>query len=360
MDREAGTTTRPARAERPAAESTSDAASSDSALSLDTFSSGGASTSSLNETVRRTSLAALAATTVASRKAVLTGFRAFIRRRKLEESPHAAALFLAARLRTRTTSRSPHRRPLKVSSALQYGSILCIHLEARGQNCAHLRTYLKGLRRSAEQTTTQALPVSKNLLRRLINEKDIPERVRIAMFLLWITSSRASDLWTTRASSILRTEHTWLIVFCKTKTNRDQYIRVDHMCPIVLPRLPQFVQEYLKNAPLSDPILPLPPAQLRRYLTTIRVTSDYVTYWTDRSPRLVKSTITLHSFKRGAIGELWSLARQGKVEPNLIPLMAKHKSAWNSILPDSTIAYAPNPLDVVFALGMVRAVSEMW
>ena len=68
--------------------------------------------------------------------------------------------------------------------------------------------------------------------------------------------------------------------------------------------------------------------------------------------------LTAHSFKRGAVGMLFRLAAENIIDPNLIPLLSKHKDQLHQF-PSTTIRYAPEPVVAALVFGTHKATRHL-
>ena len=152
----------------------------------------------------------------------------------------------------------------------------------------------------------------------------------------------------------------FLFVFRTTKTNLDALPRVEHMALVPISKAPTLVLQHLRSLSPDDPVLPIPGANVARLLKLIPVPQAYRESFDQRPGRRTHDHFTLHSPKRGAISELWKAASAKALDPRLIPLAAKRRSAWNETIPSVTIGYAAVLRHVAVALDMQTIPEALW
>ena len=193
----------------------------------------------------------------------------------------------------------------------------------------------------------QARAISRDHVHLLIGSaltEDPSGRLSISLWLAWKTASRWSDILGLQRQNFLLfdlTANEVIIEWGDLKTNRRQRFKTYSLTvvrelqhPHILQRLRQVVARLPPNTALA----PLSTQQLRRWLTKT----------------LPRELYTAHSIKRGAIDALVAAAIQGRLDPRMIPLIAKHKDELHQF-PASTLRYVASRVNLARMLGTAQA-----
>jgi hypothetical protein len=324
----------------------SDAESLDSDASTELTASTTSSTST-NEQVKRIMAWSMARSTLRSRRSVTNQFRKFAEKTNQHISQTTAMKWLLKR-----------KKELKPSSMLQYGSIVAMHLQEDDKPTAKLRMFLRGIRRTQDHTSHQALPMTRDALIQVI--QDLPPEIHAPIFWAWATCSRMSDIRNlTKRNLVNYSPEYILVIFERTKTNWQAARRLDHLALVPKKHIPPSVIRYTAGLAKGDP-LTTTTHRIAEALKRVKTSKTYVAEFRKQSIQSVRDNFTLHSMKRGAIGHLWNQARRSKLDPELIPLAAKHTGLWASKIPASTIAYAPVLGHVAEAVGLGIIGKALW
>ena len=330
--------------------------SSDTDLLLSSGTGSVSSDGSLSRTAVRVERRALSKATRRHRRSVLRQFLSFVRPRQLPYDQRSAIKFLHGRL-FKTT------RPLAVTSAIQYASVLCLDLSARELPITRLQDYRRGLRRSVKTSIRRALPMPLTVLMTLVRNPRVTAETRALFALMWSTVSRFSDTTRLTGADIRINDDYVLVVFGRTKANREASPRLDHLGLVPVRLLPTDVLAVFRKARLApdDPLFRASPSQVR---TTLRRIPAGMAPQRAREVSVhdVRDHYTLHSIKRGAVGQAVMVAATCRhtVPIDMVPLLAKHRCAWQTRFPDTTVGYAPNLFHLARASGIEDAVSHMW
>ncbi|OGG55578.1 MAG: hypothetical protein A3F84_06460 [Candidatus Handelsmanbacteria bacterium RIFCSPLOWO2_12_FULL_64_10] len=240
------------------------------------------------------------------------------------------------------------------STVASYASALGSTARRLGQQVPML-DLLGAAARGAGSTTPmrQARPATRLQLFFLVNRllRNSNNRMAVAVWLVWKTASRWDDMRHLTRSSFLNlasmhADNFLVIQWGRTKTNRRQEFRPDGWTAVVeedpelawLWALTQRTIARLRSA--SEPLLP-PSATteaLRRLLRAYPETQQLVG----------------HSFKRGAVNALVEAAVERRLDPHLIPLLAKHKDALHGF-PTTTLRYVEDKVKLALMLGTQNA-----
>ena len=228
---------------------------------------------------------------------------------------------------------------------LSYAKTLAAMSRRFGHECPLLDAFIAALRADgATIPMTQANPVTREDVLALCTrafDQELPIHQAL-LYLMWKTASRYDDVTRlTRESVIFQEDNVAVIEWPATKSTRSDPFRVSGWTVIVEENIPVLLFDAL------DTISALPPNQR---LTTMA--SGTFTRWLQAQPN--RSHLTCHSFKRGSLGYLISAAAEGRLDPRLIPIMAKHKDQLHDF-PVTTIRYAPNKVDVARMFGTQNA-----
>lgn len=207
---------------------------------------------------------------------------------------------------------------------------------------------IDGLRAGGTATipTRQATPASRSdviaLLDWLVRTAKTP-RVAVGIYIMWKAASRYDDVLNLRKNSILlfdRSVPSIIIEWGQTKTNRARRFQIHNWTEVVELEFPQMLQrtaEVFSKLQDDESIFgEMTSTQLLRLIQKCPATT----------------TLTLHSFKRGAGDHLMRLyAQDPKIfDLRLIPALLKHKDALNDF-PASTLRYIDDKVNMARAFN---------
>ena len=222
------------------------------------------------------------------------------------------------------------RSTTALSSRLKYSLDLSAIATRLGHSQLPLtRMYQGGLRASgALIPTEQATPITLEQLRHL--QQQAPQqrqgdRLYTALFLLWKSASRWDEISRLSGNQVVRVSPEEIVLSWrdKTKASRSDPHRPDSQVAVRhLPAIPAIVIQTLTDLKPQEMLWPH--------------TTEWFVKWVQAE--LPGSGLTAHSFKSAAL----TLITQGVIERNLprelIPLIAKHKTATPA-LPATTLRY---------------------
>lgn len=187
----------------------------------------------------------------------------------------------------------------------------------------------------------QALPASPEHVDNLLARSSTLPRQVAAIFLLWKTASRWDEISRITGAAIRRAQPEEIVIewLDRTKTSRaDPYKSstwtvVHHFAPMT---------------EIAATLRALRPEELLINMTTQQLA-------TFLRADVQTSHLTAHSFKRGALTQLMRHVSMKRLSPEIVPRLAKHKSAFEA-LPATTIRYASSdPVSTARALGTQEA-----
>lgn len=257
-----------------------------------------------------------------SRNLLMIRYREFCRARCLVMNQETMLMFVVT---TRTNARSKLTYITSLMARLQPPTLL-----------SRVRRALR--RQAAVEPLVQARPASWQLIEQCMN--NLPPREKIALYLGWRTASRMDEIVHLNRSHIQLISLTSIIIYwgATTKTSQED------------PFLPWLYVE------VGPPIAPGRRSYMGdavRVLNQLSSNEVLVQHHALIEAQLERHGLTGHSIKRGAVTELLQRAAEGKFQPQLVPLVAKH--ATEAILPRSTLRYAANPTSVARILHTVDA-----
>jgi hypothetical protein len=186
-----------------------------------------------------------------------------------------------------------------------------------------LRMFLRGIRRTQDHTSHQALPMTRSALMQII--RDQPPEIHAPIFWAWSTCSRMSDVRSlTKKNLVNYSKEYILVIFERTKTNWQAARRLDHLALVPKKHIPLSVLRYTGGSGKGDP-LTTSTHRIAEALKRVKTSKTYVA-----------------EFRK------------------LIPLAAKHTGLWASKIPASTIAYAPVLGHVAEAVGLGKIGKALW
>lgn len=261
-----------------------------------------------------------AASTQRNRDYLLLRLRQFAQTHSLPLDRRTAMLFATATTNT------------KASTKLTYLSTLMARLEPGSE----LQLYRRGLRRiSAQEELNQAPPMTREQLHTIMREAT-PD-IQLPLLLGWKTASRIDELAQLTGQQI-RIYGQSIVIDWGANTKASA-LDPHHACLLVEVREP-------KN-PLAYPIAPL--RQLAQIVIG-RKTPVFPQPVIDTLRELLtRHGLRGHSIKSGAITELLQHAADGKLDANIIPLLAKHRQQQPP-LPSTTIRYIRDRVGLALAL----------
>lgn len=191
--------------------------------------------------------------------------------------------------------------------------------------------------------TEQATPATRAQVQFLVRKAiDLDSSILAVMiYLMWKSASRFDDLQHLTKESLLLhdpTQNLIVLQWNQTKTTRHDPYRPSGWTVVQELNYPEMlqltVQLFNQQAPNSPFFSQVTYRAFLRFLKSFQETQD----------------LTAHSFKRGAVGELFRLAMNNVIEPRLIPLLAKHKDQLHQF-PSTTLRYAPDPIAAAMTFG---------
>ena len=217
-------------------------------------------------------------------------------------------------------------------SKLAYGLTMQALLRAHSFQTPTLETLLRGLRAmGAGIPLKQAPPANRSQVKHL--KEAIGGKIGLGIWLAWKTASRWSDLRTlTKESFLFLSNKSMVIKWGAVKNNRLFKFKATNYSEVKDRSSMRWAVEMVQA---------LKPKQKLVRIKTPDLTAKIRKYYPE---------LSAHSFKRGAIQELFRLASKNKVPLSKIPLIAKHQDPKMNI-PSSTIRYAGESAELGKALG---------
>jgi len=285
-----------------------------------------------------------AASTWSSRASLLLRLQQFTERHRLQHLP----------LGVRAAAFVSNMSNIANSTRISYCSALSTTARRLGHTVPMLDllgTALRAAGAGADSSPIrQARPCRRVDVFRLVNvalHKD-NKRLAVAIYLAWKCAARWDDIVHLKKESCLNTataaaDGFWVLEWAQTKTNRKREFRPDNWTVVVEERaeldwMVQLVHEVLHTLPRGTALTTTTTAELRRLMRSNSSTAH----------------LTAHSIKRGAVGELVDAAVEGKLDPRLIPLLAKHKDELHS-WPTATLRYVEDKRKLALMLGTQHA-----
>jgi hypothetical protein len=224
-----------------------------------------------------------------------------------------------------------------LSSRLTYAKTLSAIATSLGWEVPMLRLYMAGLRKQgAEAPTHQATPMPRELMRRIVAATQDP-LTKVALFLAWKTASRWADILAlTKESFVQLTSSQLVIEWSRTKTtsqgdfNPWRWTVVHDESPM------SWLTKAVRHLRSHQSLTSIPTEQVPRLLQ--RFGGDY----------------TAHSIKRGAVDHLVHEAVAGRLDQQLIPLLAKHQNVASQF-PATTLRYVGDKVALALMLGSQKA-----
>jgi hypothetical protein len=102
---------------------------------------------------------------------------------------------------------------------------------------------------------------------------------------------------------------------------------------------------------VEDPLVP----QFLSWLQQVRgpLTTTSTTLLTTLIRGVLHSSHSAHSVKRGALNFLTQLAAKGQIDPQLLPILAKHKGT--PTIPETTVRYVTDKVALARVVGTAAA-----
>ncbi len=288
----------------------------------------------------RTALPMWAASTWQQRRSLLQRLERFLLQHKeLQSAP--MGMQIAAFITASTTTRP--------STKLSYGKQLRALAKKTGTTSTPvLDLVLSGLSVTASSAEIhQATPATKQqiiTLMKSLKERQSTSHTRLALalFLAWKTASRWSDIVALKKKNVLEITATQAVIeWGETKTTRRDRFRPTGWTVVEEKKYPALLIELQQQLDLmndNEPLTTTTTAQLRQLFRSNPATQQ----------------LTAHSIKRGALDVLLTAAANKKLDPRLIPLLAKHKDCASQF-PATTIRYLANKPNLARMLGTQKA-----
>lgn len=203
------------------------------------------------------------------------------------------------------------RKKVSPQTRLVYAKNLHTILKGLGEEVNFLAAYVGGLRAmGAETPMHQAPPLSRTEIENI----SCPLEVRVALLLAWKTASRIDEIARLDQSSIIYSSPSEVIISfgSHTKTSRLRPF-LPQLLQVITGDWTEFLHENLPKA-----LLNWPSAR--------------------RIAKFIPKPYSMHSIKHGAAKVLMAAAAQRRLDPQLIPLLLKHKSPQP--LAEMTLRYA--------------------
>lgn len=271
----------------------------------------------------------------------------------------ASRASLMVRLQQHCDTNNLHHLPFGAQAAAMVSSLTNVQIQGKYSYAKTFRAlasrlaiptplldmYIASLRvDGATIPTSQAVPASRAQARFLIQQALREEDVFLAavLYLMWKTASRLDDVLHLKKESLIYSDSTCFVIeWGQTKTSRGDPFRVSGWTVIeelLDPFMLDWIPTVFSRLRGQEPLTTITYTQFMRFLRRFPETNS----------------LSAHSFKRGAIGVLIEAAMQGKLEPRLVPIMAKHKDPLHDF-PVTTLRYAPNKVHLASLLGTQHA-----
>lgn len=179
----------------------------------------------------------------------------------------------------------------------------------------------------------QARPMQREQLEQLL--PTLGRRDAVAMALAWKTASRWSDIQRLIGRQVLlATPEEIIIDFSdRTKTSRSRPF-APQLLVVVRGRWTAAIAEVLSRLLPQEPLTQLTTADVEELLRPLGLTA--------------------HSIKRGALNLVAAAAEEGRVDPSVLPLLARHKTD-SPLVQASVIRYVSNKPALARVLGTQHA-----
>eukprot|EP00759_Apiculatamorpha_spiralis_P032104 PhF_6_TR33679/c0_g1_i1/m.49335 len=250
---------------------------------------------------------------------IMNRYEEFLKETQMEHGEDGAMIFL-----TWMGSRT------KASTCLTYATtLISLHPELKGQK---MRQYMKGLiRMGALRPKFQANPITQQEIYKIL--EDMPIRLMVPTFLAWKTTSRWSDITQLRKENVhWISDEEMIIQFTDTKGAAHRPFREDHLVHLTHAESMSEIRKSMENLGPRDRITQVTSAEINSYFKARGL------------------PYTTHSIKRGAMTVLMAAVKTNLIPLEMIPRMGKH-ARRNPTLPDTTIRYLADKVDLAVSLG---------
>ena len=207
----------------------------------------------------------------------------------------------------------------------------------------------KALASRGVEPEQQALPMTKATF--YANFRSAPREWQPMLLLLWKSASRVAD-WTKICAEDLEkcTEGLFVRYGTKTKTTRRDPHRIDAATIISLGDFKSEIYRWFASLKKNTPVMPFTTAQLDALVAQWPLNAQEKAA---AAREEIRPRFSSYSFKRGAVEHLAQEAAKGNLDPNLIPVIAKHKHQ-QTMMPSVTMRYTTK-LPLLRALGIPKA-----
>lgn len=221
--------------------------------------------------------------------------------------------------------------------------------------------YMTSLKRTgALRVDVQAAPITRQQLIYLL--AILPHELALPAWLAWKTASRWDEMHNLVASRVWYDEANQRILIQwleSTKTSKEDPYNprfltvVQWDSPLSMKPTPQML-ERLKALGPDDRISPFPTRRILKLLAKFPADPRMLQMAKDFDAP-IKDHLTGHSFKRGAVTELWQMAELGLIDAKTIELLAKHATPVPTGVGSGTSRYALAKMSLAVAHGTHRA-----
>ena len=196
---------------------------------------------------------------------------------------------------------------------------------------------ISGLRVSSNATPPeQAVPATPQQMQILMGhawQHDSSGKFPLALWIMWKTASRADDMRGLTKKSILLVDNNnnqVVIEWGDLKTNRQQRYRNYSLTVLqedTHPATLNILQGVLRRMKADDKLFVMSTTTFRRWMQSFPQTRS----------------LTAHSIKRGAINILAQHAAEGRFDPRLLAVVAKHQDPLHAF-PSTTLRYVTDKI----------------
>ena len=213
------------------------------------------------------------------------------------------------------------------SARLQYAKSLAALFHRQGFSTPILQLYQAALRSAGGMSpTTQSIPAERVHIDRMLQRALASEQPRLhaAIFIAYKSASRIDDVLNIIGKSVVTCSASEIILDWadRTKTTRADPFRSSSWVVIV------------HHAPMTQVAATLAELEPQESLLPDWTTASFVR-WLQQDP--ITEHLKAHSTKRGAMDVLARAVTEEKLDMWLLPLMAKHKTAFD--FPSITLRY---------------------
>lgn len=250
-------------------------------------------------------------------------------------------LYIEYRLSAKVRCGKVLRKPLKATTMATRLASLRHLAQIAGHEAEGFMVLAKLLQKEEGRNdpATSALPIDKEMMAAVLAW--LPMQFRLPALIAYKTASRWQDVKNLKWRDVRRISATeTLVVFRVTKTNQTGKLRIDHVVlvssKLIVRHLPD-AATILPNQAVTD----ITTAQIEQKLSEFPVQPMYIEQFRTEASGEVKLTLSAHSFKKGAVDQLWAAAADGKIEPQQVAQTAKHRNVTSMTVPDTMAQYAP-------------------